>query len=190
MAFVAQSFTVSQTIHFSSCCLTSFRIEIPVRFSKPAVNRLALADDTVFVGKNCVPAFRVRHIRQEQIVTLAIRIHIEPQIPSWQDFWRVVELRSGKNVSSDSVRRTENHHPVARKKLITMSRKKRIKNFSITRQKCLPCRIRAILGVVSRFSCANCSQKTDGELAAVSCSRVGGSILCELWGLNHQQYEQ
>ena len=27
--FIAQSFTVSQTIHFSSCCLTSYRIEIP-----------------------------------------------------------------------------------------------------------------------------------------------------------------
>src|SRR5215472_3502213 len=27
--FIAQSFTVSQTIHFSSCCLTSYRMGIP-----------------------------------------------------------------------------------------------------------------------------------------------------------------
>src|SRR6266851_4877654 len=27
--FIAQSFTVSQTIHFSSCCLTSYRILPP-----------------------------------------------------------------------------------------------------------------------------------------------------------------
>ena len=67
-----------------------------------------------------------------------------------------------------------------------MSRTKLIKILSITRQKCLPCRIRAILAVVSCFGCVNCSQKADGELVpcSVSFSGVAGSILCELWCLN------
>src|SRR5215472_3435464 len=55
--FTAQSFTVSQTIHFSSCCLTSYCIEIRVSFSNLAVNRLALADYTVFVRENWHPHF-------------------------------------------------------------------------------------------------------------------------------------
>jgi len=41
-----------------------------------AINRLALADYTVFVRKNCIPAFLVRHVYQQQIETLAIRMHI------------------------------------------------------------------------------------------------------------------
>ena len=96
-----------------------------------AVNGLALADDTVFVSKNCVPAFLVRHIRQQQIVALAIRMYIQPQIPSGQDFWRVVELDRGENVQSDTDLKIRPF----------MSRKKLIKLFWITRQKCLPCRI-------------------------------------------------
>jgi hypothetical protein len=45
-------------------------------FLNLAVNRLALADYTVFVRKNCVPAFLLRHIPRQQIETLAIRMHI------------------------------------------------------------------------------------------------------------------